>query len=127
MAQRSVAIVAISGPLWFRQKAMFAQGYDLGGMAANTSIKELHQLKTIINRLKANDLVLVDLQRALTFLPFWGARKFTFHGKGRNRHHPLARGQLTLLLRNWNPPSLIASFSLNTFRRAGILIQVVLS
>ena len=46
------------------QKAMFAQGYDLGGMAANTSIKELHQLKSIMNRLKANDLVLVDLQRA---------------------------------------------------------------
>ena len=51
------------------QKAMFAQGYDLGGMAANTSIKELHQLKSIMNRLKANDLVLVDLQKGRVDFP----------------------------------------------------------
>ncbi|MEK9949959.1 MAG: DUF2203 family protein [Verrucomicrobiales bacterium] len=51
------------------QKAMFAQGYDLGGMAANTSIKELHRLKSIMNRLKANDLVLVDLQKGRVDFP----------------------------------------------------------
>ena len=48
---------------------MFAQGYDLGGMAANTSIKELHRLKSIMNRLKANDLVLVDLQKGRVDFP----------------------------------------------------------
>ena len=121
MAQRSVAIVAISGPLWFLAESHVRQGYDLGGMAANTSIKELHQLKSIINRLKANDLVLVDLQKGrVDSFPSGGARKFTFHGKKEKPISPIGTSQLTLLLRNGAPHVSYCFLSLNTFRRAGI-------
>ena len=48
-------------------------------------------------------------------------------GKGRNRHHPLARGQFALLLRNGAPHVSFCSLTLHTFRRAAVCMQIVLA